>query len=291
MPEPGCTLVDAAAAVCGACGRREKPPIPRVCICGNAGAWEWSPGPPRPAASRPEGDAAQRLDELDELAPERIPTGDRAVDRVLGGGWGAGESVLLHGPRGSGKSRCSYRWASRSGGLIVATEMAAPMVRHTAASAGADLGRLWISGADGWQRRAVELGARVVVIDSVSRWPGSPVELVQQAAAWAMATGIAVLLICHENKRGRERGSAELGHDADAVARIEGNRADGTARFRLLKRRLSPLASCRVELVPGALRRLRAAGRLPEPEHQAGAEESAGGGGGGEARGSGDPGP
>jgi DNA repair protein RadA/Sms len=234
----------------------------------------------RPAATekRPSSATTQRLDELDELPPERIPTGDRAVDRVLGGGFGAGESVLLHGPRGSGKSRCAYRWASRAGGLVVALEMGPAMTRHTAASAGADLGRLWISGAEGWQQLARELGARVVVIDSVSRWPGpgSPVELVQQAAAWAESRGIVVLLISHENKRGRERGSAELGHDADTVARVENNRADGTARFRLLKRRLSPLASCRVELVPGALRKLRAAGRLPEP-----AEDPAGG----EARG------
>ena len=275
MPRPARTLFDTGPATCGACGRTEKPPIPRSCVCGVVGAWEWSPGTGRAGAPGAEAGGAQRLDELEELPAERIPSGDRAVDRVLGGGWGAGESVLLHGPRGSGKSRCSYRWASRTGGLIVATEMGAAMVRHTATSAGADLGRLWISGADGWQQRARELGARVVVIDSVSRWPGSPVEIVQRAAAWGMAAGVVVLLVCHENKRGRERGSAELGHDADTVARVENNRADGTARFRLLKRRLSPLGSCRVELVPGALRRLRAAGRLPEPEHQRGAEGGA----------------
>lgn len=232
--------------------------------------------PPAATEKRATPATTQRLDELEELPPERIPTGDRAVDRVLGGGFGAGESVLLHGPRGSGKSRCAYRWASRAGGLVVALEMGPAMTRHTAASAGADLGRLWIAGAEGWQQRARELGARVVVIDSVSRWPlGSPVELVQQASAWAESSGIVVLLISHENKKGRERGSAELGHDADTVARIENNRADGTARFRLLKRRLSPLASCRVELVPGALRKLRAAGRLPEPGAEAEGESGA----------------
>lgn len=230
---------------------------------------------PRPVAAGPRVMAApvQRLDELDDRPPARIPTGDRTVDRLLGGGFGAGESVLLHGPRGSGKSRCSYRWASRAGGLIVSVEMPPALVRHTAASAGAELGRLWITGTGGWQQRARELGARVVVIDSVSRWPGpeSPVDLAQQAAAWASSAGVVVLLVCHENKRGRERGSAELGHDADTVARIENRRADGTARFRLEKRRLGPCASCRVELVPGALRKLRAAGRLPEPESGDGA--------------------
>lgn len=221
-----------------------------------------------------------RLDELDERAPARIPTGDRAVDRVLGGGFGEGESVLLHGPRGSGKSRCSYRWASRAGGLLVAVEMVPAMTRHTAASAGAQLDRLWITGSSGWRERARELGARVVVIDSVSRWPGpeSPVEITQAAAAWAATSGAVVLCICHENKRGRERGSAELGHDVDTVARVENRRADATARLRLLKRRLGPCASCRVELVPGALRKLRAAGALPEPERQ-----SRAGGGAGEA--------
>lgn len=275
-------LFDRAAAKCGACGRREKRPIPRVCVCGVEGAWEMLAPPAAAPGPRPAAASVQRLDELDDRPPVRIPTGDRAVDRVLQGGFGAGESVLLHGPRGSGKSRCSYRWASRAGGLLVAVEMGAAMTRHTAASAGADLGRLWLAGAQGWQQRAHELGVRVVVIDSVSRWPGpeTPEEITKQAAAWAESSGVVVLLICHENKRGRERGSAELGHDVDTVARVENRRADGTARLRLLKRRLSPCASCRVELVPGALKRLRAAGRLPEPdsdtERDAGARRAEG---------------
>jgi hypothetical protein len=142
--------------------------------------------------------------------------------------------------------------------------MGPSILRHTAASAGAELDRLWFldNAEDDWRSAAVRVLARCVVVDSVSRLGvGDPVTWCQQAIGWCESRGIALLLLAHENKRGRSAGSTGLEHDPAAVFRIEDARGDGTARLAIKKRRLGPLGSCRVELVPGALDRLKCRGK------------------------------
>jgi predicted ATP-dependent serine protease len=216
------------------------------------------------------------LSELEELAEARVPTGDRTVDRLLAGGWGAEEAILVHGPKGSGKSRCCLRWASRAGGLVVSLEMSPAILRHTAASAGAELERLHVVDAiDRWQAAAEQCRARVVVFDSVSRLPEHAVDWVRSAIQWGRGRAVPLLFLSHENKRGQPSGPNAIQHDPDSVLRLENARGDGTARLVVKKRRLSPLGSCRVELVPGALERLKHRGQRRSPVVGGGGEEPA----------------
>jgi hypothetical protein len=152
--------------------------------------------------------------------------------------------------------------------------MSPSILRHTAESAGADLHRLRaVDGAADWRGDALRLGSRVIVIDSVTRIEGDRVGWCRGAIDWAAAHGRVLLLISHESKKGRAIGSSSLEHDPDSVLRIENARADGTARLAVRKRRLSPAGSCRVELVPGALDRLKCRGKRPLPE-EPGSESS-----------------
>ncbi len=131
---------------CLACGKPAEMPTGLECPhCGVEGAWdECLLGPQPPPARRPERSELVSLADLSGIGERRLATGDAALDKLLGGGWFAGESVLIHGPRGSGKSRLSLRWASHLGpALVVCLERAPQLTREVAQGAGAALRGLY----------------------------------------------------------------------------------------------------------------------------------------------------
>lgn len=236
---------------CLACGKSAEMPVGLECPwCHVEGAWDsyLHGAPAERRAGPPE---LVSLAQFAGIGERRLPTGDSALDQLLGGGWFEGESVLVHGPRGSGKSRLCLRWASQLGpALVVCLEMPPALTRSVAASAGAELEALYpVSSLGDWERAARSLGAHAVLIDSVTK-SARPKETLFRATSWAQSTGGVCLLVSHENARGGALGGPTLEHEPDTVLRVSDPRPDGTAQVRVLKRRVTPGGSVRLAVAP-----------------------------------------
>lgn len=233
---------------CLACGKSSEMPVGLECPwCGTEGAWEsyLHGAPAERRASPPE---LVSLAEYAGIGQARLPTGDPELDHLLGGGWFTGESVLVHGPPGSGKSRLCLRWASALGPALVLTlEMPAGLTRELAASAGAELRELYpLEDVRGWESEARRLGARSVLIDSISK-TRRPRDTLNQCRTWAQKTGGVALLVSHENSRGGAAGGLSVEHDPDSVLRVS-DAEHGTALVRVVKRRVTVGGRVRLRL-------------------------------------------
>lgn len=195
-----------------------------------------------------------RASELERKPVRRVPTGESELDALLGGGWAVGSSALLWGVGGAGKSRLALRWSTRLGVTLYACpEMPAELVVETAASAGAELERLYLSDSlDGLEAECVRLRARALVVDSISVAP-RPEELTKRLALWAPKAGVTVFLLSHVNRRGRARGSTGIEHWPDYNVKVSPRGRTG-CRVRVGKSRYCPRGSCALEL-----------GQQPEP--------------------------
>lgn len=184
---------------------------------------------------------AVRASELERVQLPRLGTGARDLDRLLGGGPARGSAVLMYGPRGTGKSRLAYRFASAHRCLVVHPEMAQEIARHVAESTGARLERVHLlAELEGWQNEATRLRARAVVLDSLAAADDAIAEL-RFAQRWARQWGAVVYCIAHATKAGDHRGSSELAHWADYEWRLRPH-ADG-AELQVKKTRLEPCGS------------------------------------------------
>jgi len=239
------TCIAWTCIACGATdsGRRE----PSVCRCAVEGSWTIASGGASVAR-------AVRADAFRQVDRRRVPSGDAELDCLLGGGWVLGSSALLWGDPGSGKSRLSLRWASRAAPcLYAALEMPAELAIETAASAGAELGGLWVvDTVEGLTAEAARIGARSVVVDSVSA-TARPLALVRELAEWAPRSGAVVFLIAHRNRRGRALGSSGLEHWPDYTVHLAG-RKSSSARVTVRKSRYCRRGFVVLELAPGAKR-------------------------------------
>ncbi len=198
-----------------------------------------------PRLSRP-------LDSVPRQLTPRLRTGEREVDRCLGGGFPLGSVVLVSGARGSGKSRLCLRWASRWGALLVATEMTEDQIREVAPSAGVDTSRVDVLTAlPAREALLVELaatGAQALVVDSVSRCHGGrPEAIVQSLIATCRAARVVGFAIVHESAKGRPRTKTDAEHDPDLVIRIR-KAGKGFANVLVGKNRYAPEGSARVTL-------------------------------------------
>lgn len=238
---------------CLACGKLEdRAKKPRWCPCGVEDPFIQERGPvgdePAPRATR----ATEAIGQLGET----VTTGCHELDELLGGGVLAGSSVLVHGPRGSGKTRLIVRWASRVPCLFAHAELAREVAGAILTSTGANVRACWLYPLiDGWEREAERVGARAVVLDSISetRWPG---EVLRRARAWARGHGAVVWCIIHENSRGRAKGGTDTEFACDYEIDLSpGKAGSGVARVHLVKSRLGPSGRVLVPLVPGAAAR------------------------------------
>ena len=177
-----------------------------------------------------------RITEVSEEDTPRITTGIAPLDRVLGGGFVPGLTVLLGGAPGIGKSTLVAQLLAgipdRSGPRLFATgEESVPMVRLRHGRVGALDGRIRVvrePDVDHVVAHAATLGAEVLAVDSVqtlisrgcSRPPGS----VQQVQAclpvlrdYAHRTGAVVILVCQVDKGLDLAGPMTLQHLVDVV--------------------------------------------------------------------------
>ena len=183
------------------------------------------------------------LSTIVEKDTERLSTGIREFDRVLGGGVVPGSLILLGGTPGIGKSTilldAGMKFANRGiTTLYVSGEESEEQTALRAKRLGGRTDKLLVMTAtdlDGILTQASRVGPRVLVIDSIQTMYNSEIDSAAGSVAqgrectakllqFAKTTGIAVLIIGHVTKDGNIAGPKVLEHIVDTVLHFEGER-------------------------------------------------------------------
>jgi len=231
---------------CLACGLRvlEARHRPWSCGCGVEDSWHADRAPV------PSEDApiirAIRADSLLAAPIVLLTTGEHRLDELLGGGMSSG-AVLLHGARGTGKSRLAYRWATRETALIACPELELVVARSIISGTGGQLANAFLlPHLANWKEEAERIGASRVVLDSIAA-SSDPVREVRAASEWGRANGALVFALAHETKSGDHRGDSSIAHWADYELQLRrGTPPD--VDVEILKSRLSPGGSTTLSL-------------------------------------------
>lgn len=234
-----------ACVRCGAESREYLAPL--LCRCGLGGSFAQTGGSGSPRAES----AAKPLCLAEGPKKlSRVLTGSAELDRLTDGGWPVGATVTVYGGEGAGKSTLTYRWAAHLGPtLLVCPEMSLAMLSATARRAGANLANLHLSTAADWRTDAEAIGARAVVIDSLSRLE-HPVATLGRLIVWAHRAGGVGFALAHKTAGKRKpKGDVGLGHDPDALLRVDA-RAKGHALVTVQKSRFCATGSSPLALLP-----------------------------------------
>lgn len=189
---------------------------------------------------------------------ERLATGIREFDRVLGGGVVPGSLVLLGGTPGIGKSTilldAGLRYAQQGIKVLYVSgeeseeQTAMRAVRLGGAKASDNMLIMTATDLDGILAQANALQPRILIIDSIQTMynpelqtaagsVGQVRECTAKLLQFAKTTGIAVLLIGHVTKDGTIAGPRLLEHMVDVVLQFEGDRSYAFRVLRALKNR------------------------------------------------------
>ena len=264
---------------CGACGNEEARWFGRCPSCGawnsaaeapassaqgaatskggraaareRTGRTRWAPpaGSAAPAGPRP-------LVGVEAIASERLGTGMRELDRVLGGGLTAGSLLLVGGDPGIGKSTLLLQVAASlaaagSTVLYIAGEESEEQVRMRATRLGVIPERLLIlceTELEAVLEAAAKVKPGIMVVDSIQTvargdlegGPGTVTQMRECGLAllhFAKATRTSVLLVGHVTKDGTVAGPRVLEHMVDAVLYLEGERYQHYRVLRAAKNR------------------------------------------------------
>lgn len=192
-----------------------------------------------------------KLEEVSIDEQDRITTGYRELDRVLGSGIVAGSLVLVGGDPGIGKSTlllqvCRNLAASGHKVLYISGEESLKQIKLRANRIGVIQGELLFlceTNLESIEATIQEIKPEVVIIDSiqtmfrddVSSAPGS-VSQVRESTNILMqiakGMGIAVFIVGHVTKEGVVAGPRVLEHMVDTVLYFEGER---NASYRILR--------------------------------------------------------
>lgn len=187
---------------------------------------------------------------------DRLATGIREFDRVLGGGLVPGSLVLLGGTPGIGKSTmlldAGLRYSRRGVSVLyVSGEESEEQIALRAQRLGGGRAELLIMTAtdlDAILLQASSVNPQILIIDSIQTMfnpelqsAAGSVGQVREGTAkllqFAKTTGISVLLIGHVTKDGNIAGPRLLEHMVDVVLQFEGDRSYTYRVLRALKNR------------------------------------------------------
>ncbi|MBS6646621.1 MAG: DNA repair protein RadA [Clostridiaceae bacterium] len=191
------------------------------------------------------------IDEISLEEKDRIPTGFKELDRVLGDGIVAGSLILVGGDPGIGKSTlllqvCRNLAASGKKVLYISGEESLKQIKMRAARIGGISGELLFqceTNLENIEETIQEVKPDVVVIDSIQTMfseavtaaPGS-VSQVRESTNLLMqigkSMGIAIFIVGHVTKEGVVAGPRVLEHMVDTVLYFEGER---NASYRILR--------------------------------------------------------
>lgn len=192
----------------------------------------------------------QNLSDISIADYPRIKSGFKELNRVLGGGFVVGSSILLSGHPGAGKSTlllqllCKLSTQCRS--LYVSGEESPQQIAMRANRLQLDGSQLQVLAevsVEAVLYQAEQLKPDIIVIDSiqvmhlndVSSAPGSVTQVRESAATllrYAKQTNTVLMLVGHVTKDGSLAGPKVLEHMIDCFMMLEG---DGDARYRTLR--------------------------------------------------------
>jgi DNA repair protein RadA/Sms len=200
--------------------------------CPDCGGWDTlHRAPAEPALPR-----ACALAEIPPAPAVRLATHLPEVDRLLGGGFVPGSTILLVGPPGAGKSTLALEVlrSTRLRSLYVSAEETVVQLAERAERLGARSQEIFLL-ADPDIRKALPFaasaGARVVVIDSLQTVsmgrpgppPGGPAQIRECLSLLrraAQAGDLVLLLVGQVTKDDRLAGPRSVEHAADVVLRF-----------------------------------------------------------------------
>jgi len=192
----------------------------------------------------------QRLQDVAVVDLPRLTSGFDEFDRVLGGGFVPGSSILIGGHPGAGKStlllQALCRLAATQSALYVTGEESPEQIALRANRLGLPTDQLQLmaeTDVDAILASAASVQPRILVVDSIqvvhsetlSSAPGS-VSQVRDCAAqltrYAKQTGTVLILVGHVTKDGSLAGPKVLEHMIDCSILLEG---DHDSRYRTLR--------------------------------------------------------
>lgn len=230
---------------CRAWNTMVEEPVTKV--SSNPGGRGRAGGPQRSAAyARP-----SLLSEISLEEQDRIPTGFKELDRVLGDGIVAGSLILVGGDPGIGKSTlllqvCRHLAADGRRVLYISGEESLKQIKMRANRIGPVTGELRFLCETNLERieQALEAeGPQVAVIDSIQTMyreeiasaPGSVSQVRESTGLLlqiAKSRGMAIFVVGHVTKEGVVAGPRVLEHMVDTVLYFEGDR---NAAYRILR--------------------------------------------------------
>ncbi len=188
------------------------------------------------------------LSEVDPQKRQRISSGDRELDNVLGGGIVPGSVVLLGGQPGIGKSTLLLQLALRTGmpTLYISGEESEEQIKLRAGRLAGSQDRCFLFTSSLLEEQlaaAGQLKPSVVIVDSIQtvssesidNAPGSVTQVRHCAAVWqkyAKESHIPVFLVGHITKGGYLAGPKLLEHLVDTVLQFEG---DAQYHYRMIR--------------------------------------------------------
>ncbi|TDG37170.1 DNA repair protein RadA [Pedobacter changchengzhani] len=201
-----------------------------------------------------------KVDEIKSSSERRILTGDKELDRVLGGGLVEGSLVLIGGEPGIGKSTLMLQLALNLKGkklLYISGEESEQQIKMRAEriteSPSAECYILTETSTQNIFKQIEVLQPEILVVDSIQTLhsshidstPGS-VSQVRECTAellrFAKETGVPVFLIGHITKDGAIAGPKILEHMVDTVLQFEGDRHHVYRILRSIKNRFGAAA-------------------------------------------------
>lgn len=201
-----------------------------------------------------------KVDEIQSSIERRILTGDKELDRVLGGGLVEGSLVLIGGEPGIGKSTLMLQLALNLTGkklLYISGEESEQQIKMRAErikeSPSSDCYILTETSTQNIFKQIEILEPEILVVDSIQTLhsshidstPGS-VSQVRECTAellrFAKETGVPVFLIGHITKDGAIAGPKILEHMVDTVLQFEGDRHHVYRILRSIKNRFGAAA-------------------------------------------------
>ncbi len=199
---------------------------------------------------------ARLLSEIDTTPIARLDNAGEELDRVLGGGFVPGSTVLLAGDPGIGKSTLALQavhgLSQRQNTVIyITSEETVAQIRERAGRLNLSLGKILATSTtdlDDILNLVVHHKPSLVVVDSIQtiaamymeQPPGSVSQVKEctlRLSRAARESGCAIVLIGHVTKEGMVAGPRAMEHMVDAVLYLEGDRYHRMRVLRSVKNR------------------------------------------------------